>query len=494
MTGAPAAGTDDPAEATLAKTPRTGTQRAQGAAPVPHAAVALLVGLADGAILLSSALVARLVVPTPLTAIEVNAALLGIVLTLAGGSFGGAYRKGAFHEPLRHTQPLLLAGAAASAIVWVAVLLFGQPQEIDVRWAAGWTLLALVGLPLGRAAVARTLLASPDRFAERTAVIGGGTNGARLVEFLRRRSDRSIRLLGFCDDRYTRIGTEMDSLPFLGPIDEVFSLIRRGAIDQVIIALPWSAEERTLTLLHQLSEYPVHVRLAPDLISYHFPGRSITDVGGVPLVHLMDRPISGWSSIVKRVEDVVIAGTVLALAAPPMLLIALLVKLDSPGPVFFRQRRVGFNNRDFWMLKFRSMRHDPREAVQIRGQAKRDDARITRVGRILRMTSLDELPQIINVLKGDMSIVGPRPHAPGTRAGGRVFEDVVARYAARHRVKPGLTGLAQVRGLRGETDTEEKLVLRVDADLEYIENWSIWLDLVIILRTALVVLRMQNAH
>jgi lipopolysaccharide/colanic/teichoic acid biosynthesis glycosyltransferase len=146
------------------------------------------------------------------------------------------------------------------------------------------------------------------------------------------------------------------------------------------------------------------------------------------------------------------------------------------------------------MLKFRSMHHDPREQVQIRGQAKRDDPRVTRVGRILRRTSLDELPQIFNVLRGDMSIVGPRPHAPGTRAGGRPFEDVVARYAARHRVRPGLTGLAQVRGLRGETDTEEKLVARVDADLEYIETWSVWLDLVILLRTALVVLRMQNAH
>lgn len=494
MTGVPAAGTDDRAEGALAHAPRVTVARTQGMAPVPHAAVALMVVTIDAAVLAISALAAHLLVGATLTGVELNAALLGLVLTLAGGSLGGAYRKGAFHEPLRHVQALLLAGAGASAIVLLAVALFGQPQQIDPRWAAVWTLLAVVALPLGRAGVARMLLASPERFAERTAVIGGGTNGARLVEFLRRRGDRSIRLLGFCDDRYTRIGTEMDSLPFLGPIDEVFSLIRRGAIDQVIIALPWSAEERTLTLLHQLSEYPVHVRLAPDLISYHFPGRSMTDVGGVPLVHLMDRPISGWSSVIKRAEDIAIAATVLTLAALPMLLLAALIKLDSPGPVFFRQRRVGFNNRDFWMLKFRSMRHDPREAVQIRRQATRDDPRITRVGRFLRTTSLDELPQIINVLKGDMSIVGPRPHAPGTRAGGRVFEDVVARYAARHRVKPGLTGLAQVRGLRGETDTEEKLVRRVDADLEYIENWSVWLDLVIILRTALVVIRMQNAH
>jgi Undecaprenyl-phosphate glucose phosphotransferase len=341
---------------------------------------------------------------------------------------------------------------------------------------------------------ARALLARPEAFAERTVVIGGGTNGTRLVQFLRRRHDRSLRLLGFVDDRYTRIGTEMDSLPFLGQIDEVFSLVRRGVVDQVIIALPWSAEERTLALLHHLSEYPVHVRLAPDLISYHFPGRSMTDMGGVPLVHLMDRPISGWSSILKRAEDLAIAIPCLLVFGLPMLLVALAIKLDSPGPVFFRQHRVGFNNREFRMLKFRSMHHNPKEESRIARQATRGDPRLTRVGAFLRRTSLDELPQILNVIMGEMSFIGPRPHAPGTRAAGRTFEDVVARYAARHRVKPGLTGLAQVRGLRGETDTEDKIVNRVEADLEYIENWTVWLDLAILARTAGLVLRMKNAY
>jgi len=425
--------------------------------------------------------------------IEARAALLGITLSIVFAAYGGIYRKGAFHDPFRQAQALLLAGAAAGLLVWCAALLLTN-RTLDPSWMVLWGALAIPAVPLARAGLAWLLLANPDRFAERTVVIGGGTNGARLVQFLRRHNHRSIRLLGFVDDRYTRMGTEMDSLPFLGPIDEVFSLIRRNAVDQVILAMPWSAEERTLNLLHLLSEYPVHVRLAPDLISYHFPGRSVTDVGGLPLMHLMDRPISGWASMLKTIEDAVLAGLILLVAAMPMLLIAIAIRLDSPGPIFFRQRRVGFNNREFWMLKFRSMHHDPREQVQIRGQARRGDPRVTRVGRILRRTSLDELPQIFNVLRGDMSIVGPRPHAPGTRAGGRVFEDVVARYAARHRVRPGLTGLAQVRGLRGETDTEDKLVARIDADLEYIETWSVWLDLVILLRTALVVLRMQNAH
>jgi Undecaprenyl-phosphate glucose phosphotransferase len=492
MTSGPSASPADTAVAT-ALPARNGAARPVGRTPVPHAVVGLLVGALDVLVLAATAYAAHLLVGDGDLGMKLRAALFGVPLTIVAAGLMGAYRKGAFHEPLAQAQRLLLAGAAAAVLVWAAVLLFA-PTALEADWILLWAGLATLALPLARGGVAQVMLASPERFAERTVVIGGGTNGARLVQFLRRKDDRAIRLLGFVDDRYTRIGTEMDQLPFLGPIDEVFALIRRNAVDQVILAMPWSAEERTLTLLHQLSEYPVHVRLAPDLISYHFPGRSMSDVGGLPLVHLMDRPISGWSSLVKRAEDVVIAAAVLAAAALPMLLIAGLVKLDSPGPVFFRQRRVGFNNREFWMLKFRSMRHDPREATQIRRQATRDDDRITRVGRILRRTSLDELPQIINVLKGEMSIVGPRPHAPGTRAGNRPFEDVVARYAARHRVKPGLTGLAQVRGLRGETDTEDKIVRRVDADLEYIETWSVWLDLIIMVRTALVVLRMQNAH
>jgi lipopolysaccharide/colanic/teichoic acid biosynthesis glycosyltransferase len=176
-----------------------------------------------------------------------------------------------------------------------------------------------------------------------------------------------------------------------------------------------------------------------------------------------------------------------------MLLIAIAVRLDSPGPVLFRQRRTGLNNQDFLMLKFRTMRAEGPHAGPIR-QATRGDARITAVGGFLRRTSLDELPQLFNVLCGQMSLVGPRPHAPGTRAGGRPFEDVVTSYAARHKVKPGLTGLAQVRGLRGETDTEEKLIWRVKSDLEYIENWSLWQDLLILARTVFTVARMTNAY
>ncbi|MBV8398387.1 MAG: sugar transferase [Acetobacteraceae bacterium] len=195
----------------------------------------------------------------------------------------------------------------------------------------------------------------------------------------------------------------------------------------------------------------------------------------------------------KRFLDVALAALILALFGGPMLLIALAIRLDSPGPALFRQIRIGLNNHEFVMLKFRTMRAQPNESGTI-VQASRGDARVTRVGALLRRTSLDELPQLFNVLCGQMSLVGPRPHAPGTRAGGRPFEEVTTRYAARHRVKPGLTGLAQVRGLRGETDTEDKLIWRLESDLEYIENWSLWQDLLILARTLFSVARMTNAY
>ena len=202
--------------------------------------------------------------------------------------------------------------------------------------------------------------------------------------------------------------------------------------------------------------------------------------------------LDGWRVRVKRVLDVALALMGLIGSAPLLLGIALLIRLDSPGPVLFRQRRVGRDGRMFEMLKFRTMVHAP--CVGPLRQATRDDPRVTRLGAWLRRGSLDELPQFINVLRGEMSVVGPRPHAPGTRAAGRLFEDVAPRYADRHRALPGMTGLAQVRGWRGETDTEHKLLRRLASDLEYIETWSLGLDIAIVLRTIPAMLRMPNAY
>jgi lipopolysaccharide/colanic/teichoic acid biosynthesis glycosyltransferase len=197
--------------------------------------------------------------------------------------------------------------------------------------------------------------------------------------------------------------------------------------------------------------------------------------------------------VLKRIADIVLAVCGLILMGIPMLLAALAIRLGSQGPALFRQERIGLNGRRFVMLKFRTM-HDAPSALDICPQAIRHDPRVTPIGAFLRRTSFDELPQLLNVLKGSMSLVGPRPHAPGTCAGGRPFEAVSHRYAARHCVKPGMTGLAQIRGWRGETDTEEKLLRRIDSDLEYIAIWSLGRDLMIICRTIVTVLRMPNAY
>jgi polysaccharide biosynthesis protein PslA len=204
-------------------------------------------------------------------------------------------------------------------------------------------------------------------------------------------------------------------------------------------------------------------------------------------------PISGWRGSAKRLTDIAIALLLLAVFAPAMLVAVLAIRMESPGPALFRQRRIGFANIGFEMLKFRTMHHRAPGRGRLM-QTTRRDPRVTRVGAIMRRTSLDELPQLFNVLRGDMSIVGPRPHAPGTCVGDRPYELVAPRYAARHRVPPGMTGLAQVRGWRGETETEEKLLRRVKADLEYIENWFLWLDLAIMARTTVSVLTMRNAY
>jgi exopolysaccharide biosynthesis polyprenyl glycosylphosphotransferase len=213
----------------------------------------------------------------------------------------------------------------------------------------------------------------------------------------------------------------------------------------------------------------------------------------IPSLAAAQTPISGWPATAKRIIDIIIALVGLFVLAIPMLLFAIMIYLESPGPVLFRQRRIGFGNAGFDILKFRTMRQHATAGGRL-DQTTRHDPRVTRVGAFLRRTSIDELPQLVNVLRGEMSFVGPRPHAPGTCAGGKPFEMITPHYPARHRVRPGITGLAQVRGWRGATETEYKLLRRVEADLEYIDNWSLVLDLEIVARTFKSLFTMHNAY
>ncbi len=250
------------------------------------------------------------------------------------------------------------------------------------------------------------------------------------------------------------------------------------------------AEETIQKILHMTLDTPVTVRLVPDFFGYELINHHAAAVAGVPVITLRSSRVEGHAGVWKAIEDRSIALLMLLLLGPLMLLIALCVKLSSAGPVFFKQRRHGLGGREFEVLKFRSMRMHAEAKGEVT-QARRDDARVTPLGRFLRSSSLDELPQLINVLRGDMSIVGPRPHAVEHN---RQFSEKLQGYMQRHGVKPGMTGLAQIRGFRGETDTTEKMAMRVQCDIQYIKHWSIWVDLKIIFCTPFILLRRTNAY
>lgn len=281
-----------------------------------------------------------------------------------------------------------------------------------------------------------------------------------------------------------------------GGADLIFGqiLVRDQGIDLIIIAMPWTAFDRIRQFLHQLSSWAVDIYMAPDQLGLVYADRPVYRIGGMHVLSLKDRPISEWNALIKRAEDVLIALPATLLLSPLLALIALAIRLESKGSPLFVQQRYGFNNNLIKVYKFRSMytEHTDADAAKL---ATRDDSRITRVGRFIRRTSLDELPQLFNVLEGTMSIVGPRPHATQAKAGDRLYQEAVNLYASRHRVKPGITGWAQCHGWRGETDTEEKIVKRVEFDLYYIEHWSIFLDLLVIWKTLrLLLVKHDNAY
>ncbi|WP_122509036.1 undecaprenyl-phosphate glucose phosphotransferase [Pseudomonas viridiflava] len=330
-------------------------------------------------------------------------------------------------------------------------------------------------------------------FLQNAVILGATENGMRLAEYLLQHQDIRSGVMGFIDDRIGRMPKTVANLPLLGNTSDLERLIREEKVTQVLVALPWTAENRMDHIIHELRRFPVNVLLVPDMVAFRHSHNRITEVAKLPMFNASDVPLNGWSPFIKRAEDIVLSSLALLALSPFMLLVALAIKLDSPGPVFFRQKRYGYNNRLIEVFKFRSM-HQHQADATAEQQTTRGDARITRVGRFIRKTSLDELPQLFNVVAGSMSMVGPRPHATATKAAGILFEQAVKEYTSRHRVKPGITGLALINGYRGETDTVEKIEKRVEFDLEYIENWSVWFDLYILRRTVPAVLFTREAY
>ncbi|MBA3897955.1 MAG: undecaprenyl-phosphate glucose phosphotransferase [Sphingomonadaceae bacterium] len=408
----------------------------------------------------------------------------------------GAYDVDVRFSVRRAWGRVLTAWLLAAMFLLTLSFLLKVSESYSRLWAFGFIAaggVAVCGVRTVGVAYLRRLK-NQGHFDQRVAIFGAGPQGERLAEYIQGDRRLTIRLVGCYDDRSVeRLPPAGGGQPLRGTLSDLVATIRRGAVDQVIVALPWSAETRLQAIVAELAATPIRIRLAPDLASFAFAQRPIVRLGDVPVIALNERPISGFDQLIKRALDVVLGSIALILATPVLIAAAIAIRLDGPGPIFFRQMREGFNNHRFAIWKFRTMRADASEHDAIR-QAKRGDDRVTRVGKFLRRTSIDELPQLFNVLDGSMSLVGPRPHAPSTRAGERPFAEVVKSYASRHNVRPGITGWAQVNGWRGETDTEEKLVRRLEHDLFYMERWSVPFDLYILVRTVGAVLFMSKAY
>ncbi|GJL98320.1 MAG: (Fe-S)-cluster assembly protein [Hyphobacterium sp.] len=323
--------------------------------------------------------------------------------------------------------------------------------------------------------------ASSGRLASNVVVVGATANARRLIDANQR--NKLVNILGVFDDRISRSPSALAGAPYLGTLQDLNRWPYLHEVDRIIVTVTPHAVERVHALLAQLSGLPQPVCLLLDFEHFNPKKQSLEEIANAPAARLSGNPATpGWV-ITKRLEDLVIGSLMFIAALPVMGLLSILIKLDSPGPVFFRQTREGINGKPINVFKFRSMRNDPAPADGSVRQVERDDPRVTRIGKFIRKTSLDELPQLWNVLKGEMSLVGPRPHAPGMKTGAALTSSLVGEYAHRHRVKPGLTGWAQVNGSRGPLHSPEAARERIRYDVEYITKASLWFDLWIMLRT-----------
>ncbi len=407
------------------------------------------------------------------------------------------YQLSALRAPIHHGFKIAGAWAMVFVAALAAIFFLKLDEEFSRVWLAGWCVAGLVALFAERVAAAAAIraLTQQGKLDRRTAIVGGGPLAEPVLGALAAQDEGDLRILGIFDDRSeARSPDVVAGYPKLGTVDDLVEFARHARLDLIIFTLPITAEERLLQMLRKLWVLPVDIRLAAHAHKLRFRPRSYSYLGDVPVMDIFDKPIADWDVFIKTTFDKIVGSICLLLLSPLMLTIALAVKLDSPGPVFFKQKRYGFNNEEIEIYKFRSLRADSgdQEASRL---VTRGDRRVTRVGRIIRKTSLDELPQLFNVVfKGNLSLVGPRPHAMQARAAERLYDEVVDGYFARHRVKPGITGWAQINGWRGETDTPEKIQARVEHDLDYIENWSLTRDIYILALTPFALLKSENAY
>ena len=474
------------------------TDQAAGQAidqPMIIAAVAIF----DTLVVIGAALLAAIILPRSVTAAMLSPLALGIVMSgvvVFAQQRVWAYTIASLSNLIRQAARLAVGVLGAFGVLVVAIYLGGIEELIPRQFLFAWLALTLVTLLVSRILIAWRIArwSTEGRLTRRAVIVGGGRPSDELIRQLRRSKSAGIKVCGVFDDRAKdRSIDPVERYRVLGTFEEMAEFCRVEAIDLIIVTLPPAAEERILHLMKKLWVLPIDVRISAHQSKLRLRPRAYSYIGDVPFLAVFDKPLSDWGWALKEIEDRVIAAVALLLLSPVMLAVACAVKLTSKGPVLFKQKRHGFNNQLFEVYKFRSMYTDLCDADAAK-LVKKADPRVTPVGRFIRKASLDELPQLFNVLKGELSLVGPRPHATASKAGDRLYNEVVEGYYSRHRMKPGITGLAQIHGWRGETDTEEKLQRRVELDIQYIDNWSIWMDLYILAMTPLALFDTRNAY
>jgi Undecaprenyl-phosphate glucose phosphotransferase len=426
-----------------------------------------------------------------------------ILATVGGGTVAsiafqalGLYKVTSLRSIGRQVGRLLIGWSLAFALFVLCAFLFKAGMEFSRVWLVSWFLIggaAVISLRSATAGLVQHWVRN-GRLVRRAAIVGSGPATETLIRALEDQSDSDVRICGIFDDRTDqRISQSILGYPQLGTLDQLVDFSRQTRIDMVILALPLAAEDRLMQLIAKLLVLPVDIRLAAVSSKLRFSRHTYSYIGSVPMIDIAERPIADWALVQKWFFDRVVGALALIALVPVMLVTALAIRLDSKGPILFKQKRYGLNNELVEVYKFRSMYADKADQNASRLVTK-GDPRVTRVGRFIRKTSIDELPQLFNVLQGQLSLVGPRPHALQAKAADSLYQDVVEGYFARHKVKPGLTGWAQINGWRGETDTREKIERRVEHDLYYIENWSVLFDLWILLRTPFALLDSKSAY
>lgn len=449
--------------------------------------------VADALIVFSTYALAHEIHGGPFSEVQVVAASIAVLAFHFMAEATGLYR-GERMLPLR-SEIGKITGSWLSVIfvLLLASFMLKRTEELSRISTSLWFVATPIALVLARVG-SRTVLATlrrSGRHCRPTAILGATPLGGTLIEEIRRSPWLGLRIVGVFDDRDASRwdASCIEAAPTTGSLDDLVQAARRGEIALVYITLPLRAEPRVLEMVEALSDTTASVYFATDFQTFDLLHARWSSVGGTPVVSIHETPFYGVDGWLKRLEDLVLGCIILCIIALPMLVIAVLVKLTSKGPVFFKQRRYGLNGEVIDVLKFRTM-YVSEDGPLVR-QATKDDPRVTPLGRFLRRTSLDELPQFLHVITGTMSIVGPRPHAV---AHNEAYRRQIPRYMLRHKVKPGITGWAQVNGWRGETDTLEKMQKRIEHDLEYIRNWDLLWDLQIIFKTIFGRATRKNAY